>query len=155
MAQPKPEPMKTSLSIPSVQPKPTKTEVLDAMVIRAKVKHDAENKRREKAREALEKKITALAIKAGKSKTPSVGIYVYNNKESNHCDLYIRNLQTPELQPLLEDLHSLIRLVWDEKDVRRAIKQELSGIAKPSPTRLLDNPETVKAMDAMLAQWGM
>lgn len=148
----------TALALPtvqSIQPKPTKTEIVEAMLARAKVKHDAENERRSKRAEVLQKKIEAIAIKAIKSRTPSVSIYTYDNSESSHCDVQFQNLKTPELEPLFKEMRGLRRLCWDEKAIRDAIRRELTGIQRPNQTRLLDNPDTVKAIDAMLTQWGL
>lgn len=141
-------------AVQSIQPKPTKTEIIEAMVSRAKLKHDAENERRQKLRESLEKKITALAVKATKSREPSVLIYTYQNNESNHCDVQFRKVKTPELAPLLEEYNNATRLHWDEAQTRKSIRQALTGRTLNSPSRLLENPEAVKAIDALLEQWG-
>lgn len=149
----------TALALPAaaqaMQPKPTKTEIVEAMLARAKVKHDAENERRKKLREAIEKKIKALALKEIKTMKPSFGIYTYNDTQSSHCDVRFNRIKSAELDALYDQHKECSSLYWDEKETRAAIRRELSGIQKPTPTRLLDNPETVKAIDAMLAQWGL
>lgn len=147
----------TALALPGTQaivPKPTKTEIIDAMVARAKVRHDEENARRKKLREAVQKKIEAAALKASKGMKPTVSIYVYDSGGS-HCDVKVSNITTPELQKLFAEYRATARILWDEKEVRNAIKAELAGTGKQSPTRLLDNPEAVKAIDAKLAEWGI
>jgi hypothetical protein len=147
----------TALSIPtaSIQPKPTKTEIVEAMLARAKAKNDAENERRKAKREALGKKIEALATKLAKSMTPRVSIYAYDDAARSHCDLIFSNVKSPELDALIVEYHGYFRLRLDEKAARDAIRRELAGATKPSATRLLDNPEAVKAIDAMLEQWGI
>lgn len=147
----------TALALPGTQaivPKPTKTEIIEAMVARAKVKHDEENARREKLREGVKKKIEAAALKAAKSIKPRVSIYCYAAGGS-HCDVKVTNLTNPELEKLFAEYQTTALLCWDEKEVRNAIKAELAGTGKQSPTRLLDNPEAVKAIDAKLAEWGI
>lgn len=141
-------------TVQSIQPKPTKAEILEAMVTRAKVKHDAENERRAKTRESLGKKITALAVKATKSREPRVSIHVYSKSEGNHCDVQFRNVKTPEIAPLLEAYGAASCLYWDEAQTRKSIRQALTGRTSSSPSRLLENPEAVKAIDALLEQWG-
>lgn len=141
-------------TVQSIQPKPTKAEILEAMIARAKVKHDAENERRQKLRESLGNKITALAVKATKSRKPSVLIYTYQNAENNHCDVQFRRVKTPELVPLLEEYNNASSLHWDEAQTRKSIRQALTGRTSGSPSRLLENPEAVKAIDALLEQWG-
>lgn len=142
----------TLAPVSAVQPKPTKTEILNAMVARAKVKYDEENIRRATAREALEKKIEALAIKAMKNFAPTVYIYSHTKPESCHCDIRVSRVKSPELDALLLNHQELSRLHWDEKETRDAIRQQLSG---RTDSRLLENPEAVKAIDAMLEQWGI
>ena len=141
-------------AVQSIQPKPTKAEILEAMVTRAKVKHDAENERRQKLRNSLQKKITTLAIRAMRSREPSVLIYTYQNAENNHCDVQFRRVKTPELAPLLEEYNNASSLHWDEAQTRKSIRQALTGKTSSSPSRLLENPEAVKAIDALLEQWG-
>ena len=148
-------PTTTALAMPALHPKPTKTEIVEAMLARAAVKHDAENERRSKIRDSIQKKINALAIKAAKTMTPSVNIYAYGKIESSHCDVRFSNVKSPELDKLFDQYRAVAILGWNEKEMRDAIKRELSGIQNPNPTRLLDNPATVKAIDALLKQWGM
>lgn len=146
----------TTLSIPtaSIQPKPTKTEIVEAMLVRAKLKHDAENKRRIAKREAAEKKIEALALKAIKGTKPRVSVYAYSDSVRSHCDVRFDRVKTPELDALFAEYYDNAPFLWNEKETREKIRRELTGAAKPSPTRLLDNPEAVRTMDAMLEQWG-
>jgi hypothetical protein len=151
------KPTTTALSIQTatIQPKPTKTEILDAMLIRAKAKHEAENARREAKRETLHKKIEALAIKLAKGKTPHVSFYPSSKAERCHCDVRVNNVQSTDLTELLLEYDQNSGSYWDERETRAAIRRELSGIKKPTPTRLLENPEMVKSIDAMLEQWGI
>lgn len=147
----------TALSIPtaSIQPKPTKTEIIDAMLARARLKHNAENDRRKVKRDALAKKIEAVAIKVAKIKKPRVHIYAYGDAASCHCDVRVDRVKSPELDALLVEYHENSMLRWDEKANREAIRRALTGAPKPGPARLLDNPEAVRAIDAMLEQWGI
>ena len=148
----------TSLALPitqKMQPKPTKTEILNAMVARAKVAHDAENERRRAARAKLETKINSLAVKAARGKKASVQIWTYSDKEKGHVDVSFCSIQTPELQDLLAQYRELTPVRWDEKETRAAINAQLTGITKVSPSRLLEDPEAVKAIDQMLSAWGI
>lgn len=148
----------SALSIPAVQgvqPKPTKTEIIEAMVARAKAKHDEESERRAKMRKAISAKIESLAIKLAKSKRPDVGIYVYSSAESSHCDVTVRRVKSPELDALFDQYRAVERICWDEKKARDAIRREINGAINRNPSRLLDNPEAVKAIDATLKQWGL
>lgn len=65
---------KTSLAkIETIVPKPTKTEIINAMVERARVKHELDEQSRQVKKEALEKKILALGKKSLKRGTFSDG----------------------------------------------------------------------------------
>ena len=138
----------TALALPSVQPKPTRKEVIDALVARAKVKHDAENERRQAMREQLEGKIKSAALKDFKSKafkgTPSVYIQFHNNTVEIQ---YL--VKSDTVTQLIAQYEKNRRVDWNENIVRQEIRDALDG---RSP--LLDNPEAVKAMDALLESWG-
>lgn len=148
----------TAITVTGTQkfiPKPTKTEIIEAMVVRAKVKHDEENLVRKKNRELLRKKIEKEAIKEFKKQPPNVSIYTYSDKNRNHCNVRFENVVNPEIIKLCSEFEEYRQIFWDEKEVRKSIRQELSGIGKKSPTRLLEDPETVKAIDAKLSEWGI
>lgn len=123
------------------------------MVVRAKVAHDAENERREKIREATQKKINALAIKASRGIKPVVKLYSLGCPDRTHCDVELANIRTDEMLPMFDIMRANERIRWDEKEVKEKIRLQLAGMTKPSPTRLLDNPDAVAAMDAMLKSW--
>ena len=86
---------------------------------------------------------------------PTVSIYVYDSGGGSHCDVKVSNITTPELEKLFAEYRAPARILWDEKEVRNAIKAELAGTGKQSPARLLDNPGAGKAIDAKLAEWGI
>ena len=150
----------TALSLPTaVQPKPTKTEIIEAMVQRAKARVTTLNAEREKKREALRPKIEAAAKKAMKNFSAKVSIYTYSpqsDNRKNHCDISIFNVTSPELDKLLDE-YSKIRgmICFDEKETRAEIRRGLNGMHKPDPSRLLANPETVKAIDTTLDAMGI
>jgi len=159
------QPMKntttTALSLPTaVQPKPTKTEIIEAMVQRAKQRIAMTNEEREKMRESLIPKIEAAARKAVKSFVASsrVNIYTYSKRDprKNHCDVVTQNVTSPELEKLLEAYEKVSsNIYFDEKETRAAIRRELNGMHKPDPTRLLANVETVRAIDTTLDAMGI
>lgn len=142
----------TALALPTVQaiqPKPTKTEIVEAMLVRAKVKHDAENERRKKLRSEIEKSIKDAAMKALKSKDlkPSIQLRGYGkNVEIEYT------VETPAIKSMFVELDGLGHLHWEEKEMRQTIREELE-VRKAR--RLLDDPDAVKAMDAMLEEWGL
>jgi len=149
----------TALSLPSaVQPKPTRTEIVEAMVQRAKSRTESENEARAKKRESLLPKIEAAAKKAMKNFSVSVNIYTYSKTDmrKNHCDARVSNITSPEMEKLLDEYHKVGHLIrFDEKETRATIRRGLSGAHNPDPARLLANPSAVEAIDKTLEAWGI
>jgi hypothetical protein len=147
----------TAISIApcNIQPKPTKSEIIEAMLARAKFKHDAENERRKTKRETIRKKIEAVTLKIAKSMTPSVHIYAYSDTRASHCDVKIDRIKSPELDVLLDEFKTNELQGWAEKETRESIRRMLNGTVKSNPARLLENPEAVAAIDDKLQRWGI
>jgi hypothetical protein len=147
----------TALSLPTaVQPKPTKTEIIEAMVQRAKARQFAINEEARKERDKLRPKIEKLVIKAMKAMKPEISIY--SRSEKPHCDVRFNCISSPELVALLQEYakHDKKIEYFHEKETRQAIRE---GMAKKKPvidpSRLLANPETVKAIDTTLDAMGI
>jgi hypothetical protein len=136
-------------TMPEIKPKPTKTEVLNAFVARAKVKHDAENERRAKIAEGIDEQIRAIALKEATDKF-KVGDYdLYVGYSEIRITMEISN--SPEIKRLRKEREKVRLFHWDEKKVRAEISDELTGRAS---ARLLSDSETVKAIDTALDSWG-
>lgn len=142
-------------AIPSVEPKPTRSEIIEALVIRSKEKIDKENSARLKRRDDIRKKIDKLAIKIAKTMEPKVDFYVSSKPDQTTCDVRFAAIKTPELVELFKEYHENSRVIWDEKETRKAIREELSKPRGFNPDRLLKNPDSLKAIDAMLDKWGI
>jgi hypothetical protein len=138
---------------PNLIPKPTKSEIIEAMVARAVGKIEAENEVNSKKREALRVKIEKLGQKLAKSQKFRVYIFADSNKP--HVDLGCSEVTSPEMDKLLADYKACPNVRIDEKKLREQIRHEVNGTLKPDPNRLLNNPDTVKAIDAQLAAWGI
>lgn len=138
---------------PNLIPKPTKTEIIEAMVKRAKIKLTADNEAAGKKRELVKEKIKKLAQKLAKSKVFAVSIYADGKKP--HVDLYAREVTSPEMDKLLAEYAACKTFCIDEKALRIQIRDEINVATKPDPERLLSDPNTVKAIDAQLVAWGI
>jgi hypothetical protein len=146
----------TALAIANKQnltPKPTKSEIIEAMVKRAVVKIKAENDANSKKRDVIIAKIKKSARKLAKSIQFEVNIY--GNSRTPHVNMYSGDVTSPELDKLLAEYNACKHQVIDEKELRNQIRSELNGAMKPDPDRLLNDPSTVKAIDAQLAAWGI
>ena len=140
----------TALAIPQfskVSPKPTKTEILEALVQRAKVKHDLEEETRKIKADALLRKIERTARDlAKKEKDVNEIDYVYYSEKKVRFTIWVKS---PELSSLIE-AHSKIKhgSTFDYQSTKRLLREKLAGA--PERCRLLDSPEAVKALDHML-----
>jgi hypothetical protein len=141
----------TSLSISTtkIQPKPTKTEIIDAMVTRAVVNIKLQNEENKKKRESIVSKIEKCALKMIKSIKFDVSI------NSNHVNLYSYRVTSPEIESLIKDLDKYRHVRVDEKQLKIDIRNQINATVNPSPDRLLKNPDTVKAIDEQLKSWGI
>ena len=138
---------------PNLIPKPTKGEIIEAMVKRAVSKIEAENADKKKKRETLRVKIEKLAHKLAKSH--KFAVYIYVNGSRPHVDLSCTQLTSPEMDKLLVEYKTLETVSIDLKKLREQIRNEINGTMKPDPDRLLNDPSTVSAIDAQLAAWGI
>lgn len=146
----------TSLALatkPNLIPKPTKGEIIEAMVKRAVSKIEAENADRKKKREAILVKIKKVSQKLAKRLEFSVSLCV--NSRNPHVYLSHDNVTSPELDKLLAEYKACEHVSADLKKLREQIRNEINGAMKPDPDRLLKDPSTVSAIDAQLAAWGI
>ena len=147
----------TALALPStatITPKPTKTEIIEAMVERARIKTKEENDRRAALREKLMVKIKKEALKAIKGMTPVVDQYSHHiDPDRRYCTVTYTPIKTPELSSLLNEYHEIGgRIHFDVAETRKAIRAELTTKRDVSAgvQLLLANPEIVKSLDAAI-----
>ena len=133
----------------NLSPKPTKTEIIDAMVKRAIENTKLQNEANSKKREAIVSKIEKASIKMVKSIKFDVSV------GSNYVNIYSYRVTSPEIELLIKELdkHQHIRI--DEKMLKTEIRNQINATVSPQPDRLLKNPDTVKAIDAQLKAWGI
>lgn len=132
------------------QPKPTKAEVIEALVMRSyeKVKAAAELYNSKYAE--LTQKIEDEAKRIAKVEMENLKceVNVYHNGQVN----VTFTVRDPRITAWIVERTNLSRPVWCEKTARLNIKK---AMLLKKPSNLLDDPEAVKAMDAMLAAWGI
>lgn len=138
-----------SLQTASIQPKPTKTEIIEAMVCRSEVLNREENKRREALRSDLEAKVIELAKQEFTKKNASLKpTFEVNDWKQTVVVRYV--VKNPAIKKLIEEIDKNGKVYWNESSVRKSIREKLSGVKK---NRLLDDPQTVNAIDTLLASW--
>lgn len=138
-----------SLSTTKIQPKPTKTEIIDAMVARAVINLKQKNEENSKKRDTVIAKIEKAALKMVKSIKFEVVM------GTNSVNLYSYRVTSPEIESLLKEAEKYRHIRIDEKQLKNDIRNQINATVSPSPDRLLKNPDTVKSIDAQLKTWGI
>ena len=133
----------------NLSPKPTKTEIIDAMVKRAIANTKLQNEANSKKREAIVAKIEKSAVKMVKSIKFDVSV------GSNYVNIYSYRVTSPEIDLLIKELDKYQHIRIDEKMLKTEIRNQINATVIPQPDRLLKNPDTVKAIDAQLKAWGI
>lgn len=155
----------TTLALPpkvetAIKPKPTKSEIISAMVRVHIQKHDADQKaiaaKRATIGEEIEKLIKKLPLR-GRIASVNLG-YCHDRKGGEYSGVRIsfdldEGLPT-KIRSRLDAYHALPKcaLVLDEKKVRREIACKLEGIgtADERVDALLEDPESRKGLEKML-----
>lgn len=140
----------TAVAIPQfskVSPKPTKTEILEALVQRAKVKHDLEEESRKiKAKSAYDR---IIKISGELLKKDAYKAYVYTVSTGGQYVQYKIEAKSPELtKAIIEYGKVQYGSSFDYQATKRLLREKLAGA--PERCRLLDSPEAVQALDHML-----
>jgi hypothetical protein len=152
----------TALAIPAtIQPKPTKAEIIESMVIRAKERQAIINEECSKKIDTLEPKIRKAAIKAIKNQSPTIvvtpRINIYSRCQEPYCNVNYPKVTSPELDKLMAEHAEYVKKIKhiDEKELRKEIKSKLSSASNPNPLQLLENPDSLKAINITLDTIGI
>lgn len=140
-----------AINLPATTPPPRKEDIINALVERARVKHQEEaaalDKRRESARIELEKAVEAEFWSKPSNFEKKFDLW------SGRIDLEFRLHVIPphiaKLQRALKDIPAL--RYFDSAEVKKQIRAKL-GTAGDRVKALLANPAAVKALDATLEQ---
>lgn len=146
----------TALVIPqTITPKPTKNDIINAMVERARVKHNEERDRLRKLREASMEKIKEAAKVEFQKNPPKPDLTVLTSSYYEYVQFEFR-VTSPELKNLMKEHEKIGSLrPFDEKEVRAFIREGMSTQTGNAVQSLLANPDAVKALDASLEHIGM
>lgn len=160
MSKPKPTKTESPLALASpatVQPKPRKEDIINALVERARVKHEVEAKEIEKQREKLEMDLRE-AVKAHFRANPSLWVENVTSWSGRLRTLIIevRCADVPakikQLQNKFNQLPSLT--AFNAVEVKRRIREAMSQGKGASVKALLGNAEMVKKLDQTLKAIG-
>lgn len=141
--------MNTELSIPqAVQPKPTKKQILDALIKRAHALHEE----KEAAKLVKHKQVIELieeeAKKIAAKQIPEIFIYSYRGGGS-HCDARINNIKSAKLERLLQQHHETKEKHFDYNQVKAELQRKLDT-TNHVVQQLLTNQTFIQAADQLI-----
>lgn len=138
-------------SLPATQPPPRKTDIICALVERARVKHEEERLKSQKLVAEAESKIKAACI-AELSKNPSHFDVSHSTYSYGFHVQYSARSIPPHIGALIKAERAITRVrSFDPAQVKRDITAKLSGgIAGDRVKALLASPDAVKKLDATL-----
>lgn len=137
-------------NLPAITPPPRKEDILNAMVERARVKHQEEYDRLEKNKEGAKEKLKNALLELLKVSPSS-----FSTDIDTWCGCCRVEFTLENLPPHIEKLRKAYKDApsirgFDESAVKRKIREGMSAAGGDRVKALLDNPEAVKAMDAAL-----
>ena len=138
-------------NLPATQPPPRKSDIICALVERARVKHQEESAALTKRRTEAEKAAKDAILKELKDHPDNFDVSVYPSYLTPQVNFYIKGMP-----PHIKKLKAAIGAVpsvrnFDPSAVKRDITSKLSGgIAGDRVKALLASPDAVKKLDATL-----
>ena len=143
--------MNTSVIIPSkiqnTAPKPTKAQLIEALLLRAKEAHRTAEAEKDLKRSALEEEGRKLVIEEFKKAKPTnEDISLYNQWRHDTPASVTVEVTSPKIKEVQRKLSKLHESSFDADSTKRRITE---GLKAPNP--LLGNTDMAKALDALLA----
>jgi hypothetical protein len=139
--------MTTALAIPKKiathQPKPTKTQLVEALLVRAEAAHERLEEARRIKRDAIEAQIKAEAEKtfhAACIKDFDFGMSMWHKSCS-----FTLNVESPKIKQLCESMRKHDYCHFDRDATKKKIVEQLK-----TPNPLLGDDDTTKALDQLL-----
>lgn len=146
--------MNTSLTLPSKiqnsNPKPSKAQLIEALMLRAEKKHKEKEAIKEAKRDLLETEGIALVLELAKDITPTENDVNFKNSfyRCNRDDTPIVTLQvtSPQIKAIQKKIDNLRWHSFDRDGTKAMILQKLKA-----PNPLLNNESVEKSLDQLLA----
>lgn len=137
--------------VSNTAPKPTKAQIVEALVERARIQFQEKQDAIESKRQVIKEQIEEEARKEfAKFVFEVESVSIYENYNRPHIDFHLkddlRNFSTPKITALLNKLNQFQTSHFDEKATKILITGKLK---QDNP--LLGNDEVAKSLDAMLA----
>lgn len=142
--------MTTTIIIPdkiqTTQPKPTRSQLLEALLERARVAHQEAEAEKEAKRDKLEAEGVALVLQEFKKAKPTADDVTFLHTWVNFPASVRIEISSPKIKSLQDQIRKLRRTNFDEQSTKKLIQEKLKA-----PNPLLGNEDTAKALDALLA----
>jgi hypothetical protein len=149
----KPKTPSTALALPVTQPPPRKEDIINAMVERARVKHQTESDKLSAQKKAAEETLEKAVMEQLRSTPEAFESSVSCWGNSATIDFRIRVLP-PHIKKLQEAVNKVPRLAsFNHVEVKKQIREGMNT-AGDRVKALLDNPEAVKKLDQALESIG-
>lgn len=142
--------MTTTIIIPdkiqATQPKPTKAQLLEALLDRARVAHWEAEAEKEAQREKLEAEGVALVLQEFKKAKPTADDVKFFREYGDFPAKVELRFTSSKIRSLQDKIRKLKRTGFNEEETKNLIREKLKA-----PNPLLGKEDTAKALDALLA----
>ena len=142
--------MTTSIIIPDkiqkTQPKPTKTQLVEALLERARAAHKASEDEKQAQRDKLEDEGVALVLQEYKKAKPTADNVTFFHDWGDYPASVKLEFSSAKIKGLQDKIRKLKRSSFNEEQTKKLIQASLQA-----PNPLIGNSETDKALDQLLA----
>ena len=145
------KPATSVLTLPPTAPPPRKEDIINAMVERARVKHEEQRHLIATQRQAAVDALNEALLKELKEKPESfcINFNMYDAPEIK----YSLDVVPPHIRKLREKVREAPYMRgFDAAEVRRKIRDQYQASSSDRVRALLASPDAVKALDAALAK---
>jgi len=140
------------LALPPTAPPPRKEDIINAMVERARVKHEEQRQEHIARREKAVNELNEALLKELKDKPESFCINFHGSYHAPEIE-YILDVVPPHIRKLREKVRDIPGMSgFDAVEVRRKIRDQYQASSSDRVRALLASPDAVKALDAALAK---
>lgn len=142
----------SALVLPPTAPPPRKEDIINAMVERARVKHEEQRQALIAQRENAVNNLNQALLDELHNKPGSFTINFHGTFHSPEVE-YILDVVPPHIRKLREKVRDIPGMrEFDAVEVRRKIRSQYSAGSSERVKALLASPDAVKALDAALAE---
>jgi hypothetical protein len=136
-----------------IVPKPTRTDIIDALVIQTIEERKAENAIREEKRNAIRLKLDKEIEKFKKKKVALIDLDInWESVSSSVCIRYATIKGSPEMQKLSDEIRKLHELPTNKEYVKAEVVQKMK---EEMINSIMDQPGVKEAFKSTIAKLGL